>query len=231
MKRLVSLLLLAVIAIIPLIGCSASGDPLSSTTSDTQVDTTLDSQTDTTLDTISSEATSATEDPYYPYLIHEIDDDRITVDGDKKTYTDRGITVSIPVDWACLESNGEDGGSYLFREPTLGDKCQFICGILISDLYTPTELTEEIYLKSNSYGGRTDVKVISLTQEMLSGYSCIKGVVSYSLEGTEYIEIDYLGIITGVRWYSFSITYPAAERETFEPVFESIVNSIELRPV
>jgi len=232
MKRLVSLLLVAVITIIPLSGCADSGDPLSSTTSDTQLNTTLDTQPDTTLDTNGSDATSTTAETVYdPYPIHEIDDDRITVDGDKKTYTDIGITVSIPVDWTCLEINGEDGSSYFFREPELGDKCEFSFWLFFSELFTYERTTEEEYLKLFSSYDMTDVEIISFTKETLSGYSCTKVVTSYSSEGTEYIRIDYDYVITGVRWYDFSITYPAAEKDTYEPVFESIVNSIELRPV
>lgn len=218
------------IAIIPLSGCADPDDPLSNTTSDTQVDTTPDTQADATVDTVGSEATSATEEiEYEPYTIHEIIDDRITIEGSEKMFCDLGITVSIPSDWLCLEINGEDGSSYFFREPELGDKCQlYFC--ITGSVYA-YQRTEDEYLEYFSSCGETDVKIISLTKEKLSGFECTKVVHSYSYEGTEYIEIHYDNVVTGVRLYDFTITYPASEKETFEPVFASIMDSLELTPV
>jgi len=46
------------------------------------------------------------------------------------------------------------------------------------------------------------------------------------LENTEFIQVNYEYLVVGNRLYRFSIHYPATEKQTAQPAFESILNSI-----
>ena len=234
MKRLISLLLLVVIAIVPLSGCA---DPGNSVSGDTQPSSTADTAT-----TDQTEVTEVTEpevtepevpDPtketvYDPYPVLEIEDGRITVEGSKKMYRDDGITFSFPVGWIGFECRGEDGTSYSFRNP-MSEKSGVFGFTITSTYYIHERTTAAEYLELYSHDPElTDVKIISLTKETLSGYDCTKVVASYMREGMEYITIDYDYVITGVRRYDFTVTYPASERATYEPVFDAIIDSLRL---
>lgn len=244
MKKFICMFLLMVIALLLLCGCGDSGNSLSHTAPDTQPDTGSTTQPDETTDSVTTEQTETTEaieetepieetDPteetvYDPYPTVQIEDGRITVDGSKKTYRDDGITFSFPVDWLGFECRGEDGTSYFFEDPT-SDKSGKFSFYLTASYYIHERTTEAEYLELYSHSPElTDVKIISLTKETLSGYECTKVVASYKCEGTEYIKIDYDYVITGVRRYDFSVTYPASERATDEPVFDAIIASVRL---
>lgn len=169
------------------------------------------------------------KEPDDPYPVRDIDDDRVTIEGDKKTYRDLGITVSIPVDWRCLEQSGEDGSSYFFRGPEADAKSQLSFYITLSDY--ARDWTEAEYLDRFAYSGMNDAKIESFTKETLSGYGCTKLVVSYTYMGTEYVRTYYSNVVTGFRMYEFTVTCLASERETLEPVFASVIDSIALAPL
>ena len=230
MKTFISALLLMFI-VLSLCGCT---EPDNSASGDTQPSSTAD--TSTTEQTEATEVTEpeVTEPPvtepevYDPYPTVEIVDDRITVDGSKKTYRIDGITFNFPVDWLGFECRGEDGTSYFFEDPTSDESCEFSFRIT-SSYYISDRTTEAEYLELYSYySGWTDVKIISLEKETLSGYECTKVIVSYKYEGSEYTYINYDCVITGVRRYDFTITYPASESATYEPIFDAIIDSLRL---
>ena len=223
MKKFICMLLLVAIAIIPLCGCVDSGNSLSGTEPDTQPDSTMDN--------VTTDQTQATQDvTHNPYERNEIIDDRITVEGSKKTFRDLGITVSVPADWSCTESNGEDGGTYYFYQPNFNKICSFSFNI-ISSVYAREKTEDEYFAQFTSYDSRENVKIKSVTKETLSGFACTKVASSYSCEGTEYISIYYDNVVIGFRYYIFELVYPASESETFETVFESIINSLELTSI
>ena len=177
-----------------------------------------------------SDGTETSEkEPNDRYPVHDIDDHRITIEGDKKTYRDAGITVCMPVDWKCSEQNGEDGGYYTFYDPEVGTDSRFAFYITFSDF--ARDRTEREYLELFAFSGLKDVRIESLTKETIGGYGCTKVVISYVSEGTEYIRTYYDNVVTGVRLYEFTVTYPASARETLEPVFTPIIESVVLSPL
>lgn len=155
-------------------------------------------------------------------------DDSITIVDNKKVFDNGAFTLSVPADWKCMEVNGEDGSSYSFQHPTLGEKCQISLGITGSVyLY---ERTEAEYLAYLSYCGYKDVKITTFQKDIIDGYGCTKVVFSYSLDNAEFVGIHYENTVVGFRLYDFGITYPASEQKTFEPVFNSILDSIKFTP-
>jgi len=167
------------------------------------------------------------DDDHNPYAIHEISPDKITVDGSKKTYTDQGITLSVPSDWLALEQHGEDGTIYTFQDPT-SDNCELYF-YSTGSVYAAYR-TEAEYLALFSGWGYENVNILSYTKEKISGYDCTKVVYSYTEDGNAYIGTRYDNVIRGLGMYEFSTVYPAAESERFAKVFESIMDSIVLRP-
>lgn len=243
MKKFICMFLLMVIALLLLCGCGDSGNSLSHTAPDTQPDTGSTTQPDETTDNVTTEQTEVTEVPevtepevpdpteetvYDPYPTLEIVDGRITVDGSKKTYRDERITFSFPADWTGFECPHEDGTSYFFEDPT-SDKSGKFSFYLTASYYIHERTTEAEYLELYSHSPElTDVKIISLTKETLSGYECTKVVASYKRDGKEYIEIDYDYVITGISRYDFTITYLVSESAACEPVLEALTDSITL---
>lgn len=167
------------------------------------------------------------EDDHNPYAIHEISADKLTVDGTKKTYTDQSITLSVPADWLALEQHGEDGTVYTFQDPTT-ERCRLSFRVTAS-VYAVYR-TQAEYLKLFSGWGYENVNILSYTKEKISGYDCTKVVYSYAEDGNAYIGTRYDNVIRGLGMYEFSTVYPAAESERFAKVFESIMDSIVLKP-
>jgi len=164
---------------------------------------------------------------YDPYAIHEPSDSDLTVDGTKKTYNERYITLSVPSDWLTLEQHGADGTIFFFEDPTT-ERCRlsfYVTGSVYAVYRTQAE-----YLELISGWGYENVNILSYTKEKFSGYDCTKVVYSYTENGNSYIATRYDNVITGFRMYDFSIVYPAAESERFAKVFESIMDSIALKP-
>lgn len=167
------------------------------------------------------------EDDHNPYAIHEISADKLTVDGTKKTHTDQCITLSVPSDWLALEQHGADGTIFFFEDPTT-ELCRlsfYVTGSVYAVYRTQAE-----YLELISGWGYENVNILSYTKEKFSGYDCTKVVYSYTEDGNAYIGTRYDNVIRGLGMYNFSIVYPAAESERFAKVFESIMDSIVLKP-
>ena len=167
------------------------------------------------------------DDDHNPYAIHEISADKLTVDGSKKTYTDQGITLSVPSDWLALEQHGEDGTTYFFEDPTT-ERCRL--SFRVTGSVYAVYRTQAEYLKLFSGWGYENVNILSYTKEKISGYDCTKVVYSYTEDGNAYIGTRYDNVIRGLGMYEFSTVYPAAESERFAKVFESIMDSIVLKP-
>ena len=158
-----------------------------------------------------------------PYPLQEITDERIKIADNKKVFSDLGITFSFPVDWIGMELNAEDLSSYSFRHPEFENASfdYYITGATY--LYDVPNEDEYINKLSDNL---KNLKIHSFTKDTLSGYECKKIVFSYTSEDTEFIHINYEYVIVGFAGYSFSIKYPSTQSETYEGVFESIVNSI-----
>lgn len=164
---------------------------------------------------------------YDPYAIHELSDSNLTVDGTKKTYKDQYITLSVPSDWLALEQHGADGTIFFFEDPTT-ERC--LLSFYVTGSVYAIHRTEAEYLALFKRWGYENVNILSYTKEKISGYDCTKVVYSYTENGNAYIGTRYDNVITGIRMYEFDIDYPAAESERFAKVFESIMDSIVLKP-
>ena len=173
-------------------------------------------------------ATSSKEDEFHTaYTLKDVSDERITIVDDKKIFEHLGITMSIPMEWKCMETNGEDGSTYFFHHPELSEKCQIV--LSITSVEYLNERTQEEYLAYLSDIVGKDVKINSFTKEKVNGYDSAKIVSSYSSKNTNFIRIDYDNITVGVKLYDITTTFPKSEKQTFEPIFNSIVNSIEFK--
>ena len=179
-------------------------------------------------DAIEANSSATEEDFFAPYTMIEISDERIKISNNKKVFSDLGITFSFPVDWIGMALNAEDASIYYFRHPELGEKCEFSFELSFTELFS-SERNEQEYLEYLTFDKREKVKIDSFTKEKVGGYQCRKVVSSYSLENTEYIRIDYAYVIVGLKLYDFAIEYPASERETLQPIFDSIINSIKFK--
>ncbi len=158
------------------------------------------------------------------YAIREITDDRVTIEGSKKIFNAPiiGVSFSIPVDWKCMEQQGEDGSTYFFREPNLGENCEITMRITGAEyLY---ERTKDEYLKYVS--NLENLQLDYYEKETLKGYRCTKAVYSYTEENAVLTCIHYDNVVVESRMYDFYITYPASESNTYNAVFESIINSV-----
>ena len=162
------------------------------------------------------------------YGLHDIPDEFLTISADKTVFDGNGITFSVPSDWKCSMLNAEDGSAYYFRHPEWGEKCEFSFLLTFAELFSG-ERTEQEYAEYLAFGKRENVQIDSFTREKVGGYTCRQVVSSYSLENTEFVRIDCNYIIVGHKLYHFIIEYPAAERATFEPIFNSIIHSIEFK--
>ncbi len=188
--------------------------------------------TDTPSDNIESEEIlSNEEETYDPYPMIEISDDKITIDENKKTFNALDVSFSVPLDWECLQQSGEDSTSYFFREPKLDEKCRFTFYITGSDYFNGNITIDDEYLKHleesfNTYSGE---KLQSITKETIDGHECVKYVTIYSKGDIEFIDIDFEDLIIGDRMYCFSVYCLKSKYETFEPIFDSIINSIEFK--
>ena len=161
--------------------------------------------------------------------MHEVKDDRVTVEDSKKTFDHLGVSVSAPEKWTVMETNADSVYSYYFRDPKLGEDCQFTLSITGSKFLE--KRTEAEYLEYLSgMDGYENVKINSFTEEKLGGFGCTKIAFTYSKNDTEYVQVDYQNILIGVRLYSCSIVYPAEEKDTCQSVLEEIVNSVDFNP-
>ena len=178
-----------------------------------------------------NENNDLTEEPYDPYPMLEITDERIVKSQSKKKFNDIGISLTFPLDWKCFERHGEDGGAYFFQDAELGEECQLIFSIMAkesvpSDVYL-NERTKSEYSQYLSEAGYKDAKIISFTKEKVGGYNCRKVVFTYSKENKKYTQIDFGYIVDDVRLCDLRITYPSNKNAEYENIFESIINSVE----
>lgn len=208
MKKLFTWLILAIFVLGTLTGCQNFSGNNGDTSSDNSVPTSSDNW-----------ASSYAELNGFT----EIDDDRITTTDKGKTFTELGISLNVPADWGCFEQGGEDGTSYSFVHPKLKEKCELNFYITSADY--KYERTESEYMEYYSDIDLENVKIISCVKEKLCGFEGTKVVATYTDDGEELIRIDFNNVITGVRMYNFSATYPASDKESKAAV-ESILDSI-----
>lgn len=162
-------------------------------------------------------------DPDYTFT--DTPDEKITTVGNEKFFKYLGISFNIPKEWEYTQSVGEDGSAYSFSHPMLSQKCQFTVSITGAEyLY---EITQNEYLEYLCDVADEDAEIKSFTKEKFKDYDCTKIISSYTSENTQFVRIDYNNIKLSPRLYNFTIIYPAAEKESLKPIFDSLVDSIE----
>ena len=173
--------------------------------------------------------TDTNDDLYYksypenPYAPHEITYAEITTTDTEKTIKTGAFTISVPIDWECLEINGEDGSFYHFSHPTLGDNCKVMFEATFS-VYK-YDRTEEEYRKYLSDLGK-GFKITSFTTGEIGGIDCRKVVSTYSVDGTKLERIDLDNAVNGPALYSVTTIRPA-ENEELESVLDDIIKSVK----
>jgi hypothetical protein len=152
-----------------------------------------------------------------------IEEDKITTNKTLKTFKDLGLTFQFPAQWDALQQQGEDGTTYFFREPDLKEKCQLIVSITGAEYKNDRTKNEYLEYLSSSY---ENVEISFYENQSLSGYEGKKVIATYVEDNQEFIRIAYDNVVAGVRMYDFTITYPESQKETYDDIFNSILQSI-----
>ncbi len=227
MKKL-SALCFVFCLVIALAGCgdsktsSSGADSTPAASTESKVESNTESKTES-----STESSTDINDKGYPedpYAPHEITGAEIIITDTKKIIKNTSFTISVPLDWECLEINGEDGGSLLFSHPTLGEKCRLILHITGAEY--KTNRTQDEYLKVLRYITADDVRIESFTAEKLDGTDCTKIVSTYSKDNTKFERVDYREAVCGSILYNVVTTRPS-ENSELESVLNNIVESIK----
>ena len=226
MKKLFALCL-AFCLIFSLAGCgdsktsSSGADSTPAASTKSKVESNTESKTESSAGSdVDPNDMSYPENPYAP---HEITGAEITTTETEKTIKTSSITISMPIDWKCLEVYGQDATIYHFSHPTLGDNCKVMFEITLSDY--KRDRTQEEYLEDYKYA--PDMKVESFTAEKFDGIDCSKMVSTYTDDGTKFVRIDYFEAIRGHFLYNVTTIRPA-ENEELESVLDDIVKSIKI---
>lgn len=209
----------------------ADNTPAASTESKVESNTESNTESKTESSTESNTESSAGSDvdpndmsyPENPYAPHEITGAEITTTDTERIINAGSFTVSVPLDWKCLEVDGQDATIYHFSHPTLGDNCKVMFEATFS-VYKH-DRTQEEYQKSLSRIGE-DLKIESFTTGKIGGIDCIKVVSTYSVDGTKLMRIDLDNAVNGPALYGVTTIRPA-ENEELESVLDDIVKSIK----
>ena len=145
--------------------------------------------------------------------------------GTLKTFRDVGVSFQIPSQWDALKQQGEDGRTYFFREPTLGEQCQLTFSVTGSEYQNNRTKDEYLAYLSENY---EEVAISSYQQESLSGYEGTKIEATYLENNQTFVRIAYENVVAGVRMYEFIMTYPKDQEETYKDIFDAILRSITI---
>ena len=218
--------------VLTLAGCgdsktsSSGADNTPAASTESKVESNTESKTESSTES-STESYVDPNDMSYPenpYAPHEIDGAEITTTDTERIINAGSFTVSVPLDWKCLEVDGQDATIYHFSHPTLGDNCKVMFEITGS-VYKH-DRTQEEYQKSLSRIGE-DLKIESFTTGKIGGIDCIKVVSTYSVDGTKLMRIDLDNAVNGPALYGVTTIRPA-ENEELESVLDDIVKSIKI---
>ena len=230
MKKL-SALCFVFCLVIALAGCGDSKTSSSGadSTPAASTESKAESNTESKTESSNESKTGINDDIYYksypenPYAPHEIEDAEITTTDTERIINAGSFTVSVPLDWKCLEVNLEDGGALRFLHPTLGEKCEF--SIYVTGAEYKTNRTQDEYLRDFKYG-MSDMKIESFTTEKLDGIDCSRMVSTYTKNGTKMVSIDYLEVVRGLSLFNITAVRPA-ENEELESVLDDIIKSVK----
>ena len=235
MKKL-SALCFVFCLVIALAGCgdsktsSSGADSTPAASTESKVESNTESKTESSTESNTESSAGSDVDPNdmsypeNPYAPHEIEDAEITTTETEKTIKTSSITISMPIDWKCLEVYGQDATIYHFSHPTLGDNCKVMFEITGS-VYK-YDRTEEEYRKYLGDIGK-DFEITSFTTGKIGGIDCRKVASTYSVDGTKFVRIDLDNAVNGPALYSVTTIRPA-ENEELESVLDDIVKSIKI---
>ncbi len=231
MKKLFALCL-AFCLIFSLAGCgdsktsSSGADSTPAASTESKVESNVGSSTESSTESSAGSDVDPNDMSYpeNPYAPHEITGAEITTTDTERTINAGSFTISVPLDWECLEINGEDGWSLHFSHPTLGEKCRLIFHITGAEY--KTNRTQDEYLKVIRYITADDARIESFTAEKLDGTDCTKIVSTYSKDNTKFERVDYREAVRGSVLYNVVTTRPS-ENSELESVLNNIVESIK----
>lgn len=169
---------------------------------------------------ISTPDKEETESPLTPTLVKE---EKIKLNGTIKTFTDLGVSCQFPAMWNCLQQQGEDGLVYFFRDPDLGENCQFSISITAAEYRHDRTKKEYLTDLSDTY---ESVTITTFQQVQISGYDATKVEASCVGNNGKFVSIHYDNVVAGVRMYDFIGCYPETEKEIYAALFESMFESI-----
>ena len=230
MKKLFALCLTFCL-IFSLAGCgdsktsSSGADSKPAASTESKVESSVESSTDSSTESSAESAVDPNDMSYpeNPYAPHEIEGAEITTTDTERIINAGSFTVSVPLDWKCLEVDGQDATIYHFSHPTLGDNCKVMFEATFS-VYK-RDRTQEEYQKSLSRIGE-DLKIESFTTGKIDGIDCRKVASTYSVDGTKFVRIDLDNAVNGPALYGVTTIRPA-ENEELESVLDNIVKSIK----
>ena len=145
--------------------------------------------------------------------------------GTTTTFQQDGVTLQYPSHWKTSVQQGEDGRKYQFRDPTLGDQCEF--SFYLTGAEYKSDITQEECMERLSYS-YSDVTISTFETQPFAGYEATKIEATYAFDNTKFVEICYHNVVTGVRMYNFYAIYPHDQADTYRSVFESIFMSITI---
>ena len=221
--------------VLTLAGCgdsktsSSGADSTPAASTESKVESNTESKTESSTESKTESSTGSDVDPNdmsypeNPYAPHEITGAEIIITDTERIINAGSFTVSVPLDWKCLEVDGQDATIYHFSHPTLGDNCKVMFEATFS-VYKH-DRTQEEYQKSLSRIGE-DLKIESFTTGKIGGIDCIKVVSTYSVDGTKLMRIDLDNAVNGPALYGVTTIRPA-ENEELESVLDDIVKSIK----
>ena len=222
--------------VLTLAGCgdsktsSSGADSTPAASTESKVESNTESKTESSTESNTESSAGSDVDPNdmsypeNPYAPHEITGAEITTTDTERIINAGSFTVSVPLDWKCLEVDGQDATIYHFSHPTLGDNCKVMFEATFS-VYKH-DRTQEEYQKSLSRIGE-DLKIESFTTGKIGGIDCIKVVSTYSVDGTKLMRIDLDNAVNGPALYGVTTIRPA-ENEELESVLDDIVKSIKI---
>ena len=230
MKKLFALCL-AFCLIFSLAGCgdsktSSSGtDSTPAASTESKVESNTESKTESSIESNTESDVDINDKSYpeNPYAPHEITGAEITTTDTEIIINAGSFTVSVPLDWKCLEVNLEDGGALRFLHPTLGEKCEF--SIYVTGAEYKTNRTQDEYLRDFRCE-MPDMNIESFTTEKLDGIDCSRMVSTYTKNGTKMVSIDYLEVVRGLSLFNITAVRPA-ENEELESVLDDIIKSVK----
>ncbi|NOZ13244.1 MAG: hypothetical protein GXO69_06300 [Acidobacteria bacterium] len=153
------------------------------------------------------------------------------------------IQLKVPSTWFVRREHSKDADqTFISREKIQKAKDIFRVGItinLFSDLRkfwkignhaTEASLLYNWYQAMNSSMKKRNGQIYTISSRKISGLKAIYWERSYQADDKSYIQEYHLSIIRGFSIYDFIFEAPVMEFERYRPVFDDVINSIQVIP-